>query len=42
MIKISMGSDHAGFELKQEIKKYLHTLGNKVEISDKIYVILVY
>jgi ribose 5-phosphate isomerase B len=35
MIKISMGSDHAGFELKQEIKKYLHTLGNKVEISDK-------
>jgi len=35
MIKISMGSDHAGFELKQEIKKYLYTLGDKVEIVDK-------
>jgi ribose 5-phosphate isomerase B len=35
MIKISMGSDHAGFELKQKIKKYLYTMGKKVEILDR-------
>jgi len=35
MIKISMGSDHAGFELKQELKKYLYSLGDKISIDDK-------
>lgn len=31
MPRIYIGSDHAGFTLKQEIKKYLHDLGVKCE-----------
>lgn len=30
-MKIFIGSDHAGFTLKQELKKYLDTLGIKCE-----------
>ena len=34
-IKISLGSDHAGFELKQYIKEYLQSITeHKVEIND--------
>lgn len=29
-MKISIGSDHAGFNYKEEIKKYLETKGNQV------------
>ena len=29
--KIFLGSDHAGFELKEEVKKYLNSLGMDVE-----------
>ena len=32
-IKIAIGSDHAGFELKEQLLKYLKTLTN--EVSDK-------
>ncbi len=36
MKKISIGSDHAGWELKQTIKEYLHSLKGleRVEIND--------
>lgn len=30
-IKIAMASDHAGFELKQEIKRYVESLGYEVK-----------
>lgn len=30
-MRIYLGSDHAGFELKEKIKKYLQELGHKVE-----------
>jgi ribose 5-phosphate isomerase B len=34
-IRISLGSDHVGFELKQEIKSYLNSIKNhKLEIND--------
>ena len=34
-IKISIGSDHAGFELKQHIKEYLQSItDHKVELND--------
>ena len=29
--KIFLGTDHAGFELKEEVKKYLQSLGYKAE-----------
>jgi ribose 5-phosphate isomerase B len=33
--KISLGSDHAGFELKEQIKSYLNTItDHKLEIND--------
>jgi len=33
--RISLGSDHAGFELKEQIKSYLNTITNhKLEIND--------
>ena len=33
--RISLGSDHAGFELKEKIKSYLNTITNhKLEIND--------
>jgi ribose 5-phosphate isomerase B len=33
--KISLGSDHAGFELKEKIKSYLNTItDHKLEIND--------
>lgn len=37
MIKISLGSDHAGWELKEEIKKFLYSLKGieRVEINDR-------
>lgn len=36
MKKISLGSDHAGWELKQQIKEYLHSKAglDKIEIND--------
>lgn len=33
-MKISIGSDHAGWELKEEVKKYLYSLNN-LEINDR-------
>lgn len=33
-MKISIGSDHAGFELKEKVKSYLTSLKN-IEIDDK-------
>ena len=30
-MKISIGADHAGFEMKERVKKYLETLGHEVE-----------
>ena len=33
--KISLGCDHAGFQLKQEIKEYLQTItDHKIELND--------
>lgn len=33
-MRISISSDHAGFELKEEVKKYLYSLNN-LEINDR-------
>lgn len=33
-MKISIGSDHGGWELKEEVKKYLYSLNN-LEINDR-------
>ncbi len=33
MMKVALGSDHAGFELKEEIKKYL--LAKGIDVLDK-------
>ncbi len=34
-IKISLGSDHAGFELKQQIKEHLYSIkDHKIEVND--------
>ncbi len=30
-MKIYIGTDHAGFELKEELKKFLEDLGSEVE-----------
>jgi ribose 5-phosphate isomerase B len=37
MYSISLGSDHAGWELKEEVKKYLYSLKglDRVEINDR-------
>lgn len=29
-MKIAIGSDHAGFDLKESLKKYIESMGNKV------------
>ena len=34
-MKIYIGSDHAGYKLKEELKKYLLELGLGYEVEDK-------
>src|SRR3990167_8784038 len=34
-MKIYIGADHTGFELKKELKKYLEELGLGYEVEDK-------